>query len=191
MPRVLSQMVELGTPAPSFSLPDPEGRMHSLDDAANAKAILVVFLCNHCPFVKHVADELAAMTRKYAAEGLVTFGIMSNDITNHPDDSPEKMASEAQARGYTFPYLHDSNQEVAKAFKAMCTPDFFLYGPDRTLIYRGQFDDSRPDSGNATGDDLDAAIEAAIFGDPVPAEQMPSMGCNIKWLPGNEPDYAS
>ena len=191
MPRVLSQMVELGTPAPSFSLPDPEGRMHSLDDAANAKAILVVFLCNHCPFVKHVADELAAMTRKYAAEGLVTFGIMSNDITNHPDDSPEKMASEAQARGYTFPYLHDSNQEVAKAFKAMCTPDFFLYGPDRTLIYRGQFDDSRPDSGNGTGDDLDAAIEAAIFGDPVPAEQMPSMGCNIKWLPGNEPDYAS
>lgn len=184
-------MVELGTPAPSFSLPDPEGRMHSLDDAAGAKAILVVFLCNHCPFVKHVADELSAMTRKYAAEGLVTFGIMSNDITNHPDDSPEKMASEAQARGYTFPYLHDANQEVAKAFKAMCTPDFFLYGPDRTLIYRGQFDDSRPDSGNATGDDLDAAIEAALFGDPVPAEQMPSMGCNIKWLPGNEPDYAS
>ena len=191
MPRVLSQMVELGTPAPSFTLPDSNGTMHSLDDAAEAKAILVVFMCNHCPFVKHLADELAAMTTKYSAEGLKTFGIMSNDIESHPEDGPEKMAAEVTSRGYTFPYLFDADQEVAKAYKAMCTPDFFLYGPDRILAYRGQFDDSRPDNGSATGDDLDAAIEAILFGDPVPAEQMPSLGCNIKWRPGNEPDYVS
>lgn len=191
MPRVLSQMVALGTPAPSFSLPDPEGKLHSLDDAADAKAVLVVFLCNHCPFVKHLADELAAITSRYAPQGLATFGIMSNDVASHPDDAPEKMSAEAQARGYSFPYLFDADQEVAKSFKAMCTPDFFLYGTDRTLVYRGQFDDSRPDSGTATGDDLDAAIEAIIYGDPVPAEQMPSTGCNIKWREGNEPDYVN
>ena len=191
MPRVASQMVELGTPAPDFSLPDPTGAMHALSDAADSKAVLIVFLCNHCPFVKHLADELAAMTSKYASDGLVTFGIMPNDIESHPDDGPEHMAAEATSRGYTFPYLYDKDQSVAKAFKAMCTPDFFLYGPDRTLVYRGQFDDSRPDNGTATGDDLDAAIEAVIYGDPVPAEQMPSLGCNIKWRPGNEPDYVT
>jgi peroxiredoxin len=185
-----STMLPLGTAAPDFSLPDPSGQMVSPGDFTAAPALLVVFMCNHCPYVKHVRSELARLARDYQARGAAVVGINSNDVANYPDDSPARMREEAQAAGYTFPYLYDESQEVAKAYKAACTPDFFLFDRNRRLVYRGQLDDSRP--GNAkpvTGADLRAALDAVLAGQPVPADQKPSVGCNIKWKPGNEPNY--
>jgi peroxiredoxin len=183
-------MLELGTPAPDFSLPDPAGAIVSRDDFAAAPALLVTFICNHCPFVKLIADELGRFGREYQARGAAIVAVNSNDVANYPDDRPELMAREAANRGYTFPYLYDETQEIAKAYRAACTPDFFLFDKDRRLVYRGQFDDARPGSGVAvTGSDLRAAMDAALAGRPALAEQTPSIGCNIKWKPGAEPDY--
>ncbi|GAB6164099.1 thioredoxin family protein [Thermostilla marina] len=190
MVRTASTMMPLGTPAPAFRLPDYAGKEWSIDDFADAAALLVVFMCNHCPFVKHIADELAALAKEYQAKGVAVVGINSNDVVNYPDDSPEKMREEATRRGYTFPYLYDHTQEVAKAYRAACTPDFFLFDRERKLFYRGQFDDSRP--GNdvpVTGADLRAALDAVLEGRPAPEVQKPSLGCNIKWKAGNEPEY--
>lgn len=185
MPRTPSAMIELGTPCPSFRLPAPDGTLHGLEDAGDAPAVLVVFLCNHCPFVKHLADRLAALTSEWGSEGLVTFGIQSNDIVEYPQDGPDAMAEESRQRGYDFPYLLDEDQSVARAFGAECTPDFFLYDADRRLVYRGQFDETRPSEGEAHGADLECAIEAVLERRPVPAEQHPSLGCNIKWRAGS------
>lgn len=181
MPRIPSTMVQLGTPCPDFNLPDPSGRMHGLSDAGEAPAVLVAFICNHCPFVKHIADRMAVLIAEFGEEGLVTFAINSNDFEAHPEDAPPRMAEETIARGYGFPYLIDEDQSVAKAFDAACTPDFFLYDQDRNLVYRGQFDETRPGEGEAHGADLECAIEAVLERRPVPAEQHPSLGCNVKW----------
>lgn len=190
MVRTPSTMLPLGTPAPDFSLPNVDGAVYSLDDVDASKPLLVVFMCNHCPFVIHLADALAGFAREYTEKGLAIVGISSNDVANYPDDSPEKMVAEAEARGYVFPYLYDATQEVAKAYQAACTPDFFLFDRDKKLAYRGQFDSSRPDSGVApTGEDLRAACDA-VLADASPSEQqLPSIGCNIKWKAGNEPAY--
>ena len=186
-----SNMIPLGTAAPEFSLPDTvSGRTVSLADFQGGP-LLVMFLCNHCPFVKHMQSELAAIGREFGARGLGVVAISSNDAAKYPQDGPEAMREEARNAGYPFPYLFDETQEVAKAYRAACTPDFYLFGPERTLVYRGQLDDSRPKSGiPVSGRDLRAAIEAALRGETVPTRQMPSIGCNIKWKPGNEPDYA-
>ena len=190
MVRTASTMLELGTKAPDFSLPDTDGTIVSLADFADRKALLVIFMCNHCPFVIHVREELAKLVRKYQAKGVGVVGISANDVANYPDDSPQNMAIEKKKVGYTFPYLYDESQEVAKAYRAACTPDFFVFDRDRRLFYRGQMDDSRPNSGlPVTGKDLRAALDAALAGMPAPKEQRASMGCNIKWKPGNEPDY--
>ena len=190
MVRTPSTMQPLGTPAPDFTLPNVDGKTVSLGDFADAKGLLVIFMCNHCPFVIHLADSLAEFAREYQAKGLAIVGISSNSVVTHPDDSPEKMAVEAKARGYVFPYLYDESQEVAKAYRAACTPDFFLYDADQKLTYRGQFDSTRPDSGRApTGEDLRAACDAVLTGGKPAEKQLPSIGCNIKWKPGGEPDY--
>ncbi|MFG0258804.1 MAG: thioredoxin family protein, partial [Phycisphaerales bacterium JB041] len=158
----------------------------------SGKPLLVMFLCNHCPFVKHVREELAALGRHYQPKGLALVAISSNDTENYPDDSPDKMTSEAAEAGYTFPYLFDETQEVAKAYHAACTPDFFLFDKYHKLAYRGQLDPSRPRNDiPVTGADLRAAIDAVLAGRPAPEPQLPSIGCNIKWKPGNAPDYAS
>jgi peroxiredoxin len=186
-----STMSPLGTKAPAFTLPDAQGRTVKSADFKDAPALLVMFICNHCPFVKHVAPALAQLGRDCAKKGLAVVAINANDIATHPGDAPPKMAEEAKARGYTFPYLFDETQEVAKAYGAACTPDFFLFDKDRRLVYRGQLDDSRP--GNnlpVTGRDLRAAIDAVLAGRPVPPQQKPSIGCNIKWKPGNEPEHS-
>ena len=162
----------------------------SLTDLKNARALLVVFMCNHCPFVKHIRAGLAQLAREYQPRGLAVVGISSNDVANYPEDSPAKMAEEARAAGYVFPYLYDETQEVAKAYHAACTPDIYLFDKDQRLAYRGQFDDSRPGNGlPVTGKDLRAAIDAVLASKPVSANQKPSIGCNIKWKPGNEPTY--
>jgi len=185
-------MLSLGAKAPDFALPDTEGRVVRLSDFDGAPALLVIFMCNHCPYVKHIADELARFAREYQAKGVAIVGINSNDVANYPDDSPEKMREEVKLRGYTFPYLYDETQEVAKAYRAACTPDFFLFDKEHRLVYRGQFDDSRPSNGvPVTGKDLRAALDAVLSGKPVPPDQKPSLGCNIKWKPGNEPEYFS
>ena len=190
MVRTPSTMLSLGTEAPDFSLVNVDGKTVSLSDFDNAPALLVVFMCNHCPFVKHLADPLAQFANEYMAKGLAVVGINSNDVANYPADSPEQMVREAEERGYQFPYLYDETQEVAKAYRAACTPDFFLFDRDRRLVYRGQFDDSRPDSGiPITGKDLRAAVDAVLAGKEPSANQRPSIGCNIKWIAGNEPDY--
>ena len=181
-------MLALGTPAPAFSLPDTKGQTVTLDTFAGKRALLVMFICNHCPFVVHVRDELAAIGREYEPRGVGVVAINANDANHYPEDAPERMAEEVERVGYTFPYLYDETQEVAKAYKAACTPDFFLFDADRKLAYRGQLDDSRPGNGVAvTGRDLRSALDAVLAGEPVPGEQLPSMGCNIKWKPGNEP----
>jgi peroxiredoxin len=183
-------MLPLGTSAPDFTLPNVDGREVSLGDFANSPALLVIFMCNHCPFVIHVADELARLAREYQARGVAVVGISSNDVSRHPADSPEQMVAEVENRGYPFPYLYDETQDTAKAYRAACTPDFFLFDADRKLVYRGQLDDSRPESGiPVTGRDLRAALDAVLAGQSVPEPQTPSLGCNIKWKPGNEPDY--
>jgi peroxiredoxin len=190
MARTPSTMIELGTPAPGFALPDTDGRVVRLEDAAGAPALLVMFLCNHCPFVKHVRDELARLGRDYTARGVAIVAISANDPDAYPDDSPERMREEKEQAGYLFPYLFDATQEVAAAYHAACTPDFFLFDGDRRLVYRGQLDDSRPGTGvPVTGRDLRAALDAVLDGRPVPPDQKPSLGCNIKWRPGNEPAW--
>jgi peroxiredoxin len=190
MARTPSTMLPLGTKAPDFSLVNVDGRTVSLADVSNEPALLVIFMCNHCPFVKHLADALAQFSADYMAKSVAVVGINSNDVANYPADSPEQMVREAEERGYRFPYLYDATQEVAKAYRAACTPDFFLFDRDRRLVYRGQFDDSRPDNGKPiTGADLRAAIDAVLAGKKPSEQQRPSIGCNIKWKPGNEPDY--
>lgn len=192
MARTYSTMLELGTKAPDFKLPDTAGHMVGPSDFADRSALLVMFICNHCPFVKHLRDGIAAFAREYQDKGLAVIAISANDITTHPDDSPDKMAVEAREAGYVFPYLYDETQAVAKAYQAACTPDFFLFDRDRKLVYRGQFDDSRPGNDRpVTGADLRAAADAVLEGRPVSADQVPSMGCNIKWRSDNAPEYRS
>ena len=182
MAETPSTMLELGTAAPHFRLPDPGGKWVSSDDFKDAPAFLVVFLCNHCPYVKHVQAQFAQLAKEYQARGAAIVGISSNDVENYPDDSPAKMAEEIKLAGYTFPYLYDESQEVAKEYQAACTPDFFLFNRDHRLVYRGQFDDSRPGNGKpVTGKDMRAALDAVLAGRPVPSDQKPSVGCNIKW----------
>ncbi|MGB5658766.1 MAG: thioredoxin family protein [Thermoanaerobaculia bacterium] len=185
-----STMLPLGTPAPDFSLPDTENRLVSTNEFSAAPGLLVMFLCNHCPFVKHIREALARFATEYRDRGLAIVAISSNDVAAFPEDSLEMMRQEAQEAGYGFPYLYDETQDIAKAYRAACTPDFFLFDGEGRLIYRGQFDDSRP--GNevpVTGRDLAAAVDALLEGAPVTLEQKPSIGCNIKWKPGSEPDY--
>ncbi|GBE10614.1 thiol-disulfide oxidoreductase [bacterium BMS3Bbin12] len=191
MTRTASTMLELGTPAPDFRLPEPvTDREVSLDDFRDAPALLVTFICNHCPYVRHIRRRLAELVRDYQGKGLAAVGINSNDVAHYPDDAPEKMIEEVRNIGYTFPYLYDETQEVAKAYRAACTPDFFLFDRNRRLVYRGQFDDARPgNDAPVTGRDLAAAIDAVLAGRAVPTDQKPSLGCNIKWKPGNEPDF--
>ena len=185
-----SQMLPLGTEAPAFSLPDPSGRVVSLDDYRDAKALLVVFMCNHCPFVRHIREELARLGRELPARGGAMIGINSNDYHKYPDDSPARMKHEAEVYGYVFPYLVDESQAVAKAYQAACTPDFYLFDEKRRLVYRGQLDESRPSNGKpVTGKDLRAAIDAVLDGREVSPEQVPSIGCNIKWKDGNAPAW--
>jgi len=184
-------MLPLGTVAPAFRLPDTAGKLVALDDFKNAPALVVVFMCNHCPYVKHIRGGLAQFARDYLPRQVAIVGINSNDVRNYPADSPAKMAEEVASAGYLFPYLFDESQAVAQAYRAACTPDLYVFDGKQRLVYRGQFDDSRP--GNSlpvTGRDLRAALEAVLAGKPVPTEQQPSIGCNIKWKPGHEPDYA-
>ncbi|MBC8470179.1 MAG: thioredoxin family protein [Planctomycetes bacterium] len=182
MTLTASEMLPLGTSAPDFNLPDTTGKMVTLNDFREARAFLVIFMCNHCPFVKHILDGLVALIKEYQAKGCIVVGINSNDVDNYPDDSPEMMAKLATEAGFTFPYLYDETQEIAKAYHAACTPDFFLFDSDKTLVYRGQMDDSRPGNGiPVTGADLTAAIDAVLGGQQVSQEQKPSIGCNIKW----------
>lgn len=192
MVRTLSTMLPLGTQAPDFSLSDTDGKIVSRTDFAGKKGFLVVFLCNHCPYVKHVADELKKIGDECLQQGIAVVGISSNDVKMHPDDSPEKMKEEKASRGYAFPYLYDQTQEAAKAYRAACTPDFFLFDGEHKLVYRGQMDDSRPKTDNpVTGKDLRAAIAALLAGKPPLETQTPSLGCNIKWFEGSEPSYFS
>jgi peroxiredoxin len=185
-----STMLPLGTKAPAFSLPNVDGSTVSLADFGGAKALLVVFMCNHCPYVIHVAPELAKLAAEYQAKGVAVVGINANDAAHHPADSPEQMVHEVENRGYTFPYLYDESQEVAKAYHAACTPDFYVFDQDQKLVYRGQMDASRPNSGvPLTGQDLRAALDDVLAGKTAPASQKPSIGCNIKWKPGSEPAY--
>ena len=182
MVRTLSAMLPLGTKAPAFRLPDPSGQWVSSKDFDNAPALLVAFISNHCPYVMHIRPSLADLAKKYQARGVAIVAINSNDSESYPDERPEKMAEEIERAGYTFPYLCDESQEVARAYQAACTPDFFLFDRNRLLVYRGQYDDSRPGNEQPiTGADLSAALDAVLEGRPMPSEQKPSMGCNIKW----------
>ena len=190
MVLVNSTMLPLGTKAPDFLLPDTTGRQVSLADFKDAPALLVIFMCNHCPYVKHIRSHLAELTREYQAKGAAIVGINSNDAAAYPDDSPEAMRREVKETGYVFPYLYDETQEVAKAYGAACTPDFYLFDRSRRLVYRGQMDDSRPGNDKpVTGRDLRAALDAVLAGREISQNQIPSAGCNIKWKPGNAPDY--
>ena len=190
MARTPSTMLPLGTAAPDFKLMNVDGREVALADFAGKPALLVMFKCNHCPFVVHVADELARLGSEDMGRGVAVVGINSNDTATHPADSPERMVAEAEERGYAFPYLFDETQAVAKAYRAACTPDFFLFDQDRKLVYRGQLDDSRPGNGvPVTGKDLRAALDAVLAGAAPVSEQRASLGCNIKWKAGNEPEY--
>ncbi len=182
MVETASRMAALGSPAPEFRLPDPSGKFYSLHDFDSAPALLVAFICNHCPYVKHIRSSFAEFAKRYQQRGAAIVAINANDAENYPDDRPEKMAEEIRLAGYTFPYLYDESQDVARAYQAACTPDFFLFDKDRKLVYRGQYDDSRPGNGRpVTGADLAAALDAVLSGRPVPQNQRPSMGCNIKW----------
>jgi peroxiredoxin len=192
MVKTASTMLPLGKPAPPFALVNVDGKTVSLTDFDGAPALLVMFICNHCPFVMHVSAELAQLAAEYQRRGVAVVGINSNDVARYPQDSPEQMVHEVERRGYSFPYLYDETQEVAQAYRASCTPDFFLMDGERRLVYRGQLDDSRPDSEiPVTGNDLRAALDAVLAGQPILADQKPSMGCNIKWKVGNEPNYFS
>jgi peroxiredoxin len=191
MVRTASRMTELGTRAPEFALPDVvTGRRVSRDAAAGPRGLLVLFLCRHCPFVKHVQAELARIGRDYAQSGVGIVAIGSNDASAHPEDAPESLAEMARETGFTFPFCYDETQEVAKAFGAACTPDVFLFDARGELVYRGQIDDSRPTNGKpVTGRDLRGALDAVLAGRAVDPEQAPAIGCNIKWKPGNEPEW--
>lgn len=190
MVKTASTMLALGSKAPDFSLSDVEGKIVTLRDFGDAPALLVMFICNHCPYVKHVAAELARLAAEYQARGVAVVGINSNDAENYPDDGPDQMQREVVERGYTFPYLYDQTQEVAKAYRAACTPDFFLFDGQQQLVYRGQLDASRPGSDiPVTGSDLRAALDSVLAGEAPAEDQRPSIGCNIKWRAGNEPDY--
>jgi peroxiredoxin len=185
-----SIMLPLGTVAPGFALPDTTGKQVALEDFKSAPALAVIFMCNHCPYVKHIRSGLAQFARDYIPRGVAVVGINSNDVQNYPADSPAKMAEEIASAGYTFPYLYDESQAVARAYHAACTPDLFLFDRNRRLVYRGQFDDSRPGNGvPVTGQDLRLAVDAVLAGKAVASNQKPSIGCNIKWKPGREPDY--
>jgi peroxiredoxin len=175
-----------GTKAPTFRLPDPHGKLVSSDEFSGAPALLVAFICNHCPFVKHIQSSFTAIAKEYQARGAAIVAISSNDAVSFPEDGPEKMAEEILAAGYTFPYLYDESQEVARTYGAVCTPDFFLFDRHQRLVYRGQFDGSRPKNNvPVTGADLRAAFDAVLEGRPVPSGQNPSVGCSIKWKPEN------
>ena len=190
MVRTPSTMLPLGTEAEDFSLTNVDGQTLSFADVAGERGTVLMFICNHCPFVKHVANELAAIGYEYMPKGVGMVAINSNDVAAHPADSPEQMIHESEQRGYSFPYLFDETQEVAKAYGAACTPDFYLFDGNHKLVYRGQLDGSRPDSGvPVTGEDLRQAIDALLESRPLPQPQLPSIGCNIKWRPGNEPQY--
>ena len=191
MVRTASTMLELGTQAPDFALPDVDtGRPVGRDAFAEAPALLVMFICRHCPFVKHVQAELARLGRDYRGKGVGIVAISSNDARTHPEDAPESLAEMVREQAFTFPLLYDATQEVAKSYRAACTPDFFLFDAGQRLVYRGQLDDSRPSNGvPVTGRDLRGALDAVLAGKPVASEQVPSLGCNIKWKPGNEPEY--
>ncbi len=192
MAATASTMLELGTDAPEFALPDTAGAMVRRGDFEDAPALVVVFMCNHCPFVIHIREGLAKFARDYQAKGVAVVGINSNDAAKYPDDSPDLMIKEVQNAGYTFPYLYDATQNVARAYHAACTPDFYVFDDNHKLVYRGQFDDSRPNSDIwVTGEDLRAAVDAVLASRSVPEPQKPSIGCNIKWKPGNEPEYFS
>jgi peroxiredoxin len=185
---VESQMLELGTQAPQFALPDPDGHIHELTPGANA--YVVMFICNHCPFVIHVREELALLGDNYGDKGVQIVAINSNDVEGYPADSPEKMRKTAAEWGLTFPYVFDEDQSVAKAYRAACTPDLFVFDSEQRLVYRGQLDDSRPSNDKPIdGKDLREALDAVLSGRPVSNDQRPSIGCNIKWKAGNEPDY--
>ena len=189
MALVSSRMLELGTELPEFALPDTDGRVVRSEDF-RARPLLVIFLCNHCPYVKHVKKELSALGRDLAAQGVGVVGIMPNDIEAYPADAPDKMAEDKRAFGYTFPYLLDRDQKVALAFRAACTPEHYLFDAQHRLVYRGQLDDSRPNNGiPVSGRDVRAAVSALLGGTPISDRQIPSIGCNIKWKPGNEPTW--
>jgi peroxiredoxin len=185
-----STMLPLGTTAPDFKLPDTNGKTVSPADFKDKAALLVIFMCNHCPYVIHIRAGLAQLARDYLPKRVAIVGINSNDAANYPDDSPAKMREEVKSAGYLFPYLHDESQAAAKAYRAACTPDIFLFDRGRRLVYRGQFDASRPGNGiPVTGKDLRAALDAVLAGKPTSELQVASIGCNIKWKSGNEPDY--
>lgn len=185
-----STMLDLGSRAPNFKLFDTvNNQLVSLSDFSNAKGMLVVFMCNHCPFVKHVLKRFVEVARDFQQKGIGVVAVSSNDVENYPDDSPVKMAKLARKYQFSFPYVYDGSQEVAKAYRAACTPDFFLFNENEELVYRGQFDSSRPGNNEqVTGEDLQEAVELLMDG-KVKEDQKPSMGCNIKWKPNNEPDY--
>lgn len=189
MVKTASTMLPLGTKAPAFSLPNVDGKAVSLSDF-HGKGLLVMFICNHCPFVKHLRSALASFGRECQQRGVDVVAISANDIASHPADSPQMMAEEHRSAGYTFPYLYDATQSVATAYKAACTPDFYLFDADHALVYRGQFDSSRPGNGKpVTGSDLRAAVDALLAGKGPLETQRASIGCNIKWISGREPDY--
>ncbi len=189
MVKTVSTMISLGTQAPDFTLLNIDGRMVSRTDFAG-KPLLVIFMCNHCPFVVHIRRALQEFAAEYQAKGLAIVGISSNDVVAYPEDGPEQMQEEARTAGYTFPYLFDGTQEIARAYCAACTPDIFLFDQNHAVVYRGQFDSSRPGNGlPVTGEDLRAAADALLAGNPVSVEQRPSIGCNIKWKAGAEPAY--
>ena len=190
MVSVPSTMLALGTSAPDFELPDTDGRIVRLADFRDARGLLVMFICNHCPYVKHVQAELARIGRDYGPRGIGIVAISSNDVANYPADAPDKMREEKAQAGYTFPYLYDESQDVAKAYRAACTPDFFVFDRQHKLAYRGQLDDSRPKNTTpVTGRDLRSALDDVLAGRPVTEEQRPSIGCNIKWRVGENPEY--
>ena len=200
MAQTESTMLALGTPAPEFTLPDSEGNTVSINDFKGKDALLVMFICNHCPFVKHLEQALGELGKEYQARNVGIVAICSNDQDNYPDDHPDKLREQKKRAGFSFPYLVDADQSVAKAYKAACTPDFYVFNKNRELAYRGQFDGTRPTRHGpgdyesqtpATGADLRAALDAVIEGSEPPADQTPSIGCNIKWKPGNEPAYVT
>lgn len=192
MAKTLSTMLPLGTKAPEFSLEDVDGRKKGLNDFPKAKGYLVMFICNHCPYVIHVIKTLVELSEKCQEQGIAVFAISSNDVVNYPEDSPQKMKDFAKLHGFSFPYLFDETQELAKAYQAACTPEFYLFDHNKALVYRGQMDESRPGNSKVNdGADLRRAVKALLANSKQTTEQKPSMGCNIKWKPGNEPSYRS
>jgi peroxiredoxin len=185
-----STMLDLGTKAPDFHLPDYDGHIHALQDHLGEKGTIIIFICNHCPYVVHIIQRFSELSSEFMKKGMGVVAISSNDVDAYPQDAPPEMKKFAEKYGFEFPYLFDQKQDIAQNYRAACTPDIYLFDENRKLIYRGQFDDSRP--GNdlpVTGNDLQNAVEAMLNGEEVSAEQKPSMGCNIKWKKGNEPDY--